>query len=247
MTHLWLIKADDEKAKPEALTTGTDFSVSGFSWSPDSKRVAFSATRDPDLSSSATADIYVVRVSDKYVKKLVDSAGPDRNPLWSPDGTEIAYEAGHEFSFLNSQITIVPADGGKPRIIAESFDENPRLVAWAASGLYFDGQAKPAARLYRATPASGKFERVSAPADLQLGAPSFTGDFSRVAFTCSGPNRFTEVCVSPVAGFAMKPVTNMGDQIRGFNLASREVIEWKAKDGTTVEGILIKPHDFDWS
>jgi dipeptidyl aminopeptidase/acylaminoacyl peptidase len=245
MSHLWLLNPDDEKAKPEALTTGTEFSVSGFAWSPDSKRVAFSATRDPDLSSSATADIYVVRVSDKYVRKLVDAPGPDRNPIWSPDGTEIAYESGKDFSFLNSHIAIVAADGGKPRVIVDNFDENPRLVAWSQAGLFFDGQAKTAAHLYRATPATGKFERVSSPADLQLGAPSFTGDFSRVAYTCAGPNQFTEICESPVGSFAGKKITNMADQVRGFNLATREVIEWKSKDGTIIEGILIKPHDFN--
>ncbi len=76
MVHLWTLKVDEEKPKPEALTTGTQFSVGGFNWSPDSKRIAFSATRDPDLSSGDTADIYVVRLSDKYVKKLIDAPGP---------------------------------------------------------------------------------------------------------------------------------------------------------------------------
>jgi dipeptidyl aminopeptidase/acylaminoacyl peptidase len=248
MTHLWLFDADDEKPKPDALTTGSDFSIAGFAWSPDSKRIAFSATRDPDLASGGTSDLYVVRVSDKYVKKLVDTAGPDRNPIWSPDGAEIAFETanGREFyMYANSHIAIVPSDGGKPRLLAESFDENARLVAWHASGLYFDGQQRTASHLFRLTAATGKIDRVSAPADLQLGGPSFTADFTRVAFTCSGPNQFTEVCVSPVASFAPKPVTNMSDQLKPFNLATREVFEWKSKDGTPIEGILIKPHDFD--
>jgi len=73
MVHLWTLNAGEEKPKPDALTTGTQFSVGGFHWSPDSKSIAFSATRDPDLSSSETSDIYVVRLSDKYVKKLIDT------------------------------------------------------------------------------------------------------------------------------------------------------------------------------
>ena len=102
MVHLWTLKPDDEKPKPEALTTGAQFSVGGFHWSPDSKCIAFSATRDPDLSSGDTADIYTVRLSDKYVKKLVDTPGPDRNPIWSPDGTELAYQSGREYSLSRS-------------------------------------------------------------------------------------------------------------------------------------------------
>jgi Tol biopolymer transport system component len=55
MNHLWRvtvpaeIPADVKKLpKPEALTSGETFNVTGFSWSPDGKRIAFSATREPD-------------------------------------------------------------------------------------------------------------------------------------------------------------------------------------------------------
>jgi dipeptidyl aminopeptidase/acylaminoacyl peptidase len=245
MVHLWTLNVDDEKPKPEALTTGTQFSVGGFSWSPDSKRIAFSATRDPDLSSSDTSDIYVVRLSDKYVKKLVDTQGADRNPIWSPDGTQIAYESGREFSFLNSHVGVVPAEGGKPRIIAESFDEDPRLIAWSSNGIYFDAAQRTASHLFKLNPETGAVDRLSDPANLQLGTPSFTSDYLRAAFTCSSPNLYPEICSSPLAGFSPHPVTNMKDQLKGWKLATREVFEWKAKDGTQVEGILIKPVDFD--
>ncbi|HLW75667.1 MAG TPA: S9 family peptidase, partial [Bryobacteraceae bacterium] len=245
MVHLWTINADEEKPKPEALTTGTRFSVGGFHWSPDSKSIAFSATRDPDLSSSDTADIYVVRLSDKYVKKVVDTPGPDRNPVWSPDGAEIAYEAGREYSFLNSHLAVVPAEGGTPKPIAESFDEDPQLLEWTAGGIYFDAQKRTAAHLYRVNVTTGAVEQLSSPADLELGAASFTRNHTEAAFTCAWPNRYPEICVSPIAGFTPKPITSMKDQIKGFKLATRELFEWKSKDGTPIEGILIKPADFD--
>ncbi len=254
MSHIWVLNVpeekpkNDEKPKPEPLTSGTEFSVGGFAWSPDSKRIAFSATRDPDLAHSSTADVYVVRVSDKYVKKLVDAAGPDRNPVWSPDGSQIAYETANgreDYMYANSNLAIVAADGGKPRLIAQAVDENPRLAGWAPSGIYFEAMQRTSSHLLRADASSGAFERISAPAELEAGASSFTEDFSRAAFTCTGPNQYAEICVSPVAGFSPQPVTNMGDQIKGFSLATREIFEWKAKDGTPVEGILIKPRDFD--
>jgi dipeptidyl aminopeptidase/acylaminoacyl peptidase len=245
MVQLWLLNVDEENQKAEALTTGGTFSVGDFNWSPDSKCIAFDATRDPDLSSGDTADIYFVRLSDKYVKKVVDSPGPDRNPAWSPDGSQIAYEAGGQFMFLNSHLAIVPAEGGKPRVIAENFDEDVRIAAWTPAGIYFTADQKTAAHLFRANPASGAFERVSSPDALQLGAPSFNADYSRAAFTCSWPNIYPEVCVSPVQKFSPQPVTNMKEQIKGFKLATRELFQWKSKDGTTIEGVLIKPPDFD--
>jgi len=105
MSHLWVVKAPSEfgeMPKPEQLTSGEKFTVGGFSWSPDSQRIAFAGARDPSPASGETTDIYLVRVVDKGVTKLVSTQGPDRNPVWSPDGKQIAFEtaAGEEFFYL---------------------------------------------------------------------------------------------------------------------------------------------------
>ncbi len=127
MQQLWLIKlpagipADPkQRPKPEPLTTGDKFSAGDFSWSPDSKHIAFGATRDPDLGSSGTAQLYVIDVSDKLVKKLLDSNGPNNRPRWSPDGRQIAFvtSSGTPFFFYaNTHIAVIPATGGDPRIL----------------------------------------------------------------------------------------------------------------------------------
>src|SRR5262249_21401744 len=96
-TQLWTIRADDEKAKAELVTGGStdsaaEVNVTGFKWSPDSKQIAFSATRDAGPASLGTSAIYVIRLSDRYVKKLSSDAAPQSNPVWSPDGSEIAFE-----------------------------------------------------------------------------------------------------------------------------------------------------------
>ncbi len=253
MNHLWVVKAPadiQEKPKPEQLTQGTQFTVSQFAWSPDSTRIAFSAARDPDLSSSDTADIWVVRLTDKYLKKLVDTPGPDTNPVWSPDGRQIAFETagGEQFHFfLNSHIAVVSADGGKPRVVSAAFDENPRLVDWSGAGLYFEAIQGTNAHLFRADPASGKYERVSQPEKAMAYGASFARDFQKVAYVCGEPNRMAEICVSPVDRFAAERITAMGAQLEPFKLARREVVEWKSKDGASIEGVLLKPPDFDAS
>ena len=216
MQQLWTITPGDdpkEKPKADALTEGAAFSVGGFAWSPDSKRIAFSATRDPALSSGDTADIYVLRVSDKSVRKVVSTPGPDNNPIWSPDGTQIAYETanGERFHyFLNSHIAVVPADGGEPRVLNRTFDEDPHLIAWSTGGLYFEALQRTAGHLFVMRPDSGAVTRVSAPADGAFSGASFTRDFSTAVFTCAWPNRMAEICTSPVKSFSAHAVTQMG-------------------------------------
>jgi dipeptidyl aminopeptidase/acylaminoacyl peptidase len=65
-----------------------------------------------------------------------------------------------------------------------------------------------------------------------------------MAFVASSPTTLGEVCVSE---FPFKPrsLTRMTDQAGAFILGSRQVISWKSKDGAAIEGVLIKPADFD--
>jgi dipeptidyl aminopeptidase/acylaminoacyl peptidase len=253
-THLWLVDAPnevkDKKPEPLRLTEGSSMSVNGFSWAPDSARIAFSAVKDPDLGSSATADIYVMTVSDKGIKRIIDTKGPDGNPVWSPDGRRIAYQTsnGREFFFYaNSYIAVTPAEGGAQQVLTETFDESPGLIEWASDGIYFSGLNKTSSHLFRVNPATKAIEQVSGPSNYSASQFSFTADFRQVAFVGAGANDYPEVFVSSVKPFQPKRVTAMADQLKEFRLATREVIQWRSTDGTPIEGVLIKPAGFDAS
>ena len=251
-THLWTIDvpiaAGDKKPEPVRLTEGSSFSVAGFSWSPDSMRIAFSAAKDPDLGSSNTSDIYTLSVGDKVIKKIVDTKGPDGNPVWSPDGTQIAFQTanGREFFYYaNSYIGVIPAAGGTPRVVSESFDESPGLIDWSPDGIYFSALKKTSAHLFRLKPATGVIEQVSSSAGFGSSQFSFTTDFKQAAFIGAGANDYPEVYLSSLKSFQPKKLTAMRDQLKDFRLATREVIQWKSTDGAQIEGVLIKPVGFD--
>ncbi|HEX8090397.1 MAG TPA: DPP IV N-terminal domain-containing protein, partial [Blastocatellia bacterium] len=248
LTQLWMIEAPadakDKKAEPQRLTGGSEFTVGGFSWSPDSTRIAFSATKDPDLGSSDTSDIYVLNVADKGIRKVVDTRGPDSNPIWSPDGRQIAFQTSNArefFFYTNQYIAVVPSEGGTPALLTETFDEEPSPLVWSPDGIYFSSQQKTYSHLFRLNPATKAIERVSSPAELIASQFSFTRDFKQAAFVAAGANNYPEVYTCAVKSFEPRRLTVMGDQLKDFRLATREVIGWKSTDGTPIEGILIKP------
>lgn len=255
MQHLWLVKVPAEipadpkqKPKPEPLTKGDRFSVGDFSWSPDSRRIAFSATRDPDLGSADTSTLYIVSIADKYVKKLIETGGPHQNPVWSPDGQRIAFTTSNGekfFYYSDSRIAVVSSDGGTPKVLTAAFDEDPRLQDWGPDGIYFGALQKTEVAEYRLNPETGAIERIGGSDGTYIMGASFTHDYRTMAGVGSGRNRFSEVFVGPVKDFVPRYLTGMSGQWKDFKLASREVIQWKSTDGTPIEGVLIKPADYD--
>ncbi len=249
--HLWTFNLADAMSAPivgKQRTKKKDFSVDSFSWSPDGSTIAFSATINPDLIQGATDDIYLLKLSDDSVRKIVDQPGPDSNPRFSPDGKQIVFVSamGDKLYFAsNSKLAVVSADGGTPRPITDSFDENPGLTDWKRDGIYFTGLQKTASHLFRVDPSTAKVTRVSRPDDLMAGSFSLTRSGDRMGFVVSSPTSMSEVFVSDMKDFAPRKLTDFTAQAKDFILGTREVISWKSQDGATIEGVLIKPADFD--
>jgi dipeptidyl aminopeptidase/acylaminoacyl peptidase len=250
-SHIWTFDFASAVKEPVAgtqHTRGKDFTVGSQAWSPDSSKIAFSASINPDLINGGTADIYVVALGDNSIKKIVGQPGPDSNPHWSPDGKQIVFSSAMgspKYFHSNTRLGVVPADGGTVRSITDTFDEQPGLIDWKADGIYFSAAQKTAAHLFRVDPETARIVRLSGPDSLIASGFSFTRDGRSVAFSSPSPDSLSEVFVSGLPEFSPRKLTAMTDQVKEFQLATREVISWKSQDGTLIEGILIKPADFD--
>jgi dipeptidyl aminopeptidase/acylaminoacyl peptidase len=249
--HLWTFNVSEALNAPvvgKQRTKKKDFSVDSFAWSPDGQRLAFSATVNPDLIQGITSDIYLLNLGDDTIKKIVDQPGPDGGPRFSPDGTQIVFSSAMgetKFFASNQRLAIVSINGGTPRSITDSFDESPNLLDWKADGIYFSGLQKTASHLFRVDPASAKITRVSGPDNLMAGSFSLSRDGRQVGFVANSPTSLNEVFASDLNHFAPRQLTKMTEQSKSFVLGTRELISWQSTDGATIEGVLIKPANFD--
>ncbi|HEX4575715.1 MAG TPA: S9 family peptidase [Edaphobacter sp.] len=236
---------------PEAhrLTEGDGFSVQGFSWSKDGTKVAFAASKDGELKNGGTTTVYVVTVADKKVTKLVTAPGPNNDPHFSPDGTQVAFvtaDGAQYFFYANQKIAVVPVTGGTPKVLSGSFDEDAHLFAWSEKGIYFGALKKTASHLYRLNVTTGSVEQVTHPDELMANSASFTKDYGEVAYTAAMPNTASEIYIASTTGSSPAVrVTHLSDAMKSYTLARREVVRWKSGDGATIEGVLEKPADFD--
>jgi len=184
--HLHTLEVAAALVAPQAgrrRTEGRDFSVGGFDWSPDGRRIAFSATLTPELARGDTADLYVVTIAvdaadsvgKDEVQKILAQPGPDTSPPFSPDGTQIAFTSAMgqtRYCARNQRIAVVSASGGMPRSLTDAFDENPGLLAWNETGLWFAASQQTASHLFRLDPVTGAVRRTSGPDGAMLAALS---------------------------------------------------------------------------
>ncbi len=274
-THLWLldVKAaraegdgaelpadangdDDEDGGEEEenpspfrrLTSGADFTVDTFRWSPDGTRIAFDHRPDPRVESSSEADLSIVDVESAEVTALVVQAGPDRDPHWSPDGVWVLFSTGDgdPLYYLNSELAKVPAGGGDPVVLTEAFDEAASAVTWLPDGIRFLALDRTTQKLFRLDPETGEIAGVIVDdAPRIIWSVDFSKDGRTWAFQGEGIDTLDEVYRVDPGEDRARRITSSTNQTDGWAMGSREVVEWASEDGATIEGILLKPDGFD--
>ena len=261
MTHLWVTEAETG-AEPRRLTGGSSYTVGGgfgagaFDWSPDGREIAFGHTPTPQVNSFPHSDISVVDVDAGTVRPLATNPERESGPMWSPDGSQVLYSttAGANPFYGNTELALIPADGGESRILTAGFDENPSPVAWTDEGVFFVASQRTARHLFLLDPESGE---VSLEADTPEMIVTVDLSNDGTAMALQGEDRTTVgeifrvtrragVSGAAATANASEPVTDMTAQVADWgDLGSREVIQWQSEDGAEIEGVLMKPPGYD--
>eukprot|EP01052_Picozoa_sp_SAG31_P005103 SAG31_NODE_220_length_19925_cov_3.630939_2_plen_290_part_00 len=132
-------------------------------------------------------------------------------------------------------------------------------MAWTTSGILFTGLQKTQSHLFKLgnfDPAAVLAGSASPPGYKQLSPTgsilmgvSVSIDGGIVAAVASSSTALPEIIIAKLTGgawVASTTITNSTQQIADWGeIGRREVISWISKDGTEIEGILIKPADFD--
>lgn len=230
------------------LTGGSDFTVRNFRWSPDGSRIAFDHTPDPRVENRNQSDLSLITIADAEVHSLVARPGPDGDPYWSPDGRWVLFSTGDGDAsyFLNSELARVLANGGQSEVLSEAFDEDVSAVGWLEDGIRFIALDRTTRRLYRLDPESRRIDLV----DIEglppvLWSVDFSKDGTSMAVQGEGPDTLDEIYRVDANGAAAARITEMTQQTEGWPTGSREVIQWPSRDGAMIEGVLLKPEDFD--
>ncbi|HEX6161848.1 MAG TPA: S9 family peptidase [Vicinamibacterales bacterium] len=243
-THLHVI---DVATRNVRQVTKGSFVVGSFEWSPDGRRIAYDHRATSDPADGGTADISIVSPATLDATVAVAQEGPDSNPRWSPDGTQLAFSTAMgrpDYFYANGAIAVITPGSSTVRPLTAAFDEDPNIIAWTKAGIHFASSQRTWSYLFTINPDTQAIAR-HAVRDAWVGSAfSLTPDGATVAFMAAGPTDFPEVYVAPVHSMTAKRLSNAGAQIASWPQHTREVIKWKSQDGAEIEGVLHKPADF---
>jgi dipeptidyl aminopeptidase/acylaminoacyl peptidase len=186
----------DRGGRPRRLTA-SGFDAWGPAWSPDGRRLAYTAGRiGRNPYQLAADDLYVVSADGGRPVRLTGTAADESSPSWSPDGHRLAYIRG-------GRVFVIANDGAGARRLTPGGDSEPQ---WSPDGrwvAYVHG-ALGNGSLRIVHPDGTGARRLAGPG---VDCPRWSPRGSRIAFRAYGAVRVVGVAGGPV----LAPVSAVAD------------------------------------
>jgi dipeptidyl aminopeptidase/acylaminoacyl peptidase len=240
MTHLWLWNIDKKDEK--RLTEG-NFTTSEPQWSPDGTRVSYTARPTPKADDGSLGEIWVLTIADRGKKKLAGDPASTDSARWSPDGQWLAYIASPDTGGVSqNSLYLIPATGGTPRELTPKFDLNVGTPVWTPDGrsIFFSANVLEANEVFSCDVASGAVKQISRRGGA-TGITEASRDGKIIVGTLSQSTQAAEVYQASLDFASLGVLTSHNSWLRDYSVAISEIVKWKSKDGTEIEGLLTQP------
>ena len=241
--QMWVVTFDGSDEPKKEQIEVKDGHLLDATWSPDGKKLALVKS-----STSLIDDIIMnskIHVVDTDGKELMKSENPGKLSMlaWSPDSANVAYMAGadrNDPSDARLYVTSVKDNKTRRFFMEDKGDVNH--IAWkdAQTIVYlWDEGVDTSVRTLNLS--DGK-----AAQTLEGKMPTFPGlsiatGAKKMALVGDSPSHPGEVYLWEEGNTSAKRVTNSNPWLAELSLAPQGVVNYKARDGLELQGLLIRP------
>jgi dipeptidyl aminopeptidase/acylaminoacyl peptidase len=257
-SHVWLIASNG--GTPKRLTSGTwslpvahppGPAPSPLSWSPDGKWIAISRLETPHTGNSDTSRVELIDAATGAERRLTQHDLAESHPLFSPDGSQIAYSHPLGGTRLNEEhVWVTTPAGGAGRDVTSDLDRNLYRAIWMpdSKSLLVGGHDETTSAMW-IQPLDGPARR------LDLGDIEPTTAFwldaavsstSAIAFSASTPSRPRELYILDSPSSKPRRLTDFNASVASRQLGRVETVTW-TNEGFSENGVVVYPPDYDAS
>ncbi len=226
----------------------------GCAFAPDSKELAFTENLDPEPAISVSAKIFTLDLTNPAAKPVAisTSLGGNFNPAYSPNGKYIAWRSEARAGYESDQfrLALYDRDAKTASDLIPKFNDWVDEIAWAPNSKM----------IFYTTGQTGNSPIMIATIDGHPAYVTTEGEFSdlhplRDGYTIIA-SRMSVHRPSEVVAVSIVSDIPVSDKLRGItelngallaqlDLPKMEDFWFTAKDGTKLQGFIIRPPGFD--
>jgi dipeptidyl aminopeptidase/acylaminoacyl peptidase len=235
------------------VLAGTPWRVHQLVGSPDGRRLAFASESVSErVEKIAEFEIYTVEISGALAEKaphqVTHNEAQENNIRWASDSRHIFFQVEYgsvegKYSDTQERLYWVDADSGEVQRWAKDFGGMVIRYALAPNGgvitegrvgteVQMYSQLNPSAAFVRLSGWQGTYESTSsAEQSVRIAFVHSTLDKPSEVYLADGVNKLAEA----------RPITSFNQIFTQRELPRGKTYQWKADDGTTIEGMLMYP------
>jgi Tol biopolymer transport system component len=195
------------------------------SWSPDGKRIAYTcyidgptmgiAESDRSHYTAEAADICTIEVNGSNRVRMTNDAGAEYGPVWSPDGSQIAYTR-------DDGIYIINADGSKQHQLVYTNNEYTS-VAWSPDGkqllfsAYLGGSNSD---IYLVNVSTGDLTNLTSDNGAGDSRPMWTLDGTKIVFVSSSETAREQLKIINVDGSSERTINDTANHYLSISVSN---------------------------
>jgi len=253
-THVLSYNFETEEYKD--LTPGyfnsPAFSAGGsdhYSLSPDSKQVAFDSKRVKNIATSTNTDVFIVDSNCENLKNITSkNKAADFNPIYSPDGKQIAYLTQQIPTYESDRIrlAIYNIESAESAIITDKFDNWVSSFEWSSDSksIYFTGFEKGYMPLFKIDINTKQIEKIIDKKVISNFTLSPKKDV--VVYAHSSVHKPVELAYFNLISKRNIDLTSINKTLTdSVDVRPAEQVWVKGADGKPVHLFIVKPHNFD--